>query len=1067
MAKFCSRCGAKLDETTGMCPRCDDNKTTKVPGPMQPVEMTAMKSRDVSNKKGAKRVSRSERKARKKAAKKAKSAQWSTGKKVRRFCLKFLVTVLLFAALGGGIVGTLEYFEIADIPIAATIIDKLKNHRQNTGSILLDNGDYVFTPSEEYVAYDENYNVLYFNNQLIVYTFSEMSENDANELADFVNGEVVGRISGCMNVLQIRVKTSTLAELEVLAARLMERSEVVYAGYDYPIQPFSTDTDLNPWSEDANHPEANLGDESSPSGNDWWAEAIGAYTAWSYSSACQPIKVGILDSGFDADHEDLNGRITFLPEYALNTEEDHGTHVAGIIGAQNNDVGLRGIADSADLICVDWSPENSLSYLSTGEYIEIIKQLIEADAKIINNSWGNSVFWSEAGFMLTLYWDEEGHFHGIDNEFITLNDNNGNRTEFAFVGDSRDNVQFFINQTHVTYETFMKEIQNGCTIRLVTEHSKVKEVYYITDDYDYLREQLVVKFTGAYDSYIAYCKAFSRRTSLECVLMMIQLMLNDEKDFLMIQAAGNGKKPEAIGVDTYYTAFFCAVDAETYNLLSESTRSTLAQRGIDYHALDERVLIVGAVENKRDENGNYMMSQYSNFGSNVDICAPGGMGGDNPGQNIFSTLTDNHYGENAGTSMAAPMVSGSAAFIWALNPELSAPEVRNILLTNYETKAQGVGDGESYVYPMVNVGAAAAAVLSDMDNDKQYTLPADAVEFNGHYYYVYDVDTITDWNMAQEYCEEQGGYLATITSAEEDLFLYSYIVDAGYRSVMFGLTDQEQTDDWHWVTGEEFFYQNWCTGEPNHQGGYEHYGMYYERNTDGTWNDGSGRGGPFLCEWGEYSVADNSSAEEPEVPDSAFGRYLTAAAKITESGSWSEQVTLEADMSIVYDGGRTRTSVTMNSNSRISNYVEGDLSQVEISGTANMKIMGQEYVWSTEYKDGIAHYQYTEPVQESLSVEISPDFFDFGILSEEAILDEEMRGNELLFTVSGEDMTDIGLAVVRQMNGIGNLEYGDVEVGVTLDDSGKISEIAMYFTASMEYQGNEANVVYEIQYAFT
>ncbi len=53
------------------------------------------------------------------------------------------------------------------------------------------------------------------------------------------------------------------------------------------------------------------------------------------------------------------------------------------------------------------------------------------------------------------------------------------------------------------------------------------------------------------------------------------------------------------------------------------------------------------------------------------------------------------------------------------------------------------------------------------------------------------------------------------------------------------------------------------------------------------------------------------------------------------------------------------------------------------------------------------------------------------------------------------------------MNGIGNLEYGDVEAGVTLDDSGKISEIAMYFTASMEYQGNEANVVYEIQYAFT
>lgn len=41
--------------------------------------------------------------------------------------------------------------------------------------------------------------------------------------------------------------------------------------------------------------------------------------------------------------------------------------------------------------------------------------------------------------------------------------------------------------------------------------------------------------------------------------------------------------------------------------------------------------------------------------------------------------------------------------------------------------------------------------------------------------------------MAQEYCEAQGGYLATITSPEEDAFLYSYITDAGYSSVMVRL----------------------------------------------------------------------------------------------------------------------------------------------------------------------------------------------------------------------------------------------------------------------------------------
>lgn len=129
-----------------------------------------------------------------------------------------------------------------------------------------------------------------------------------------------------------------------------------------------------------------------------------------------------------------------------------------------------------------------------------------------------------------------------------------------------------------------------------------------------------------------------------------------------------------------------------------------------------------------------------------------------------------------------------------------------------------------------------------------------AVEFNGHRYCVYDVDTVTTWNMAQEYCEAQGGHLATITSAEEDAFIYSYIVDAGHSSAMFGLSDQEQTDEWRWVTGETLSYQNWHSGEPNHQGGYEHYGMYYDKFTDGTWNDGSGQGGPFICEWDNLEV---------------------------------------------------------------------------------------------------------------------------------------------------------------------------------------------------------------------
>ena len=816
MAKFCGKCGAKLDETTGLCPNCDAGNikeqgenasgASEDMSRIQSQEDTHSILNDKEQKKEDKKADKKAKNAQKKAAKKEKRAQWSTGQKIRKFFLKLILTVLLLSILVTAISGVLVYFEVMDIPFISSIIGKLKEENQDS-CIVFDNGDYVFTPAEEHIAYDVESNMIYFNNQLIVYTFSELSEDDAVKLAGLVKGKIVGHLSGGINALQIQVKASTLDELESMANKLMESENVLYAGYDYPMQPSPIAADSNPWSAADDNPEPDRSNESAPSGNDWWAEAIGAYTAWDYSNQCQQIKVGILDSGFDTDHEELNGSITFLSDYATNSEADHGTHVAGIIGANNNTVGIRGIADSAELICVDWSPTDSINYLSTGEYIEIIKQLVENDTKVINNSWGN-YFLSKDGYTQNVY-----------------GDNNGLK---------------------------------------------------------YLLEYLSIHTTGAYDSYVEYCEAVSDRTGLECAIIMIQLMLNGYDDFLIVQAAGNGKDNSGPGVDTHYSSFFCAINAEIYNILSESVRNKMSQKGIDYNAIDERILVVGAVENNCDARG-YRMSQYSNFGSNVDICAPGGKGGNNSGENIFSTLVDNNYGESFGTSMAAPMVTGSAAFIWSLNPELSAPEVRNILLTNTNVQAYGVGDGASFTYPMLNVGAAAEAVASDMiSNFDEDDISAEAVEFNGHYYCAYPANTAANWELAAQFCEKQGGYLATITSQEENDFLLSYIHQKGFSEAYFGLFKSENEDKWEWVTGEQLDYTNWgdsqdgryarLSGERTQAGITtaisELVPITYEQD-GGAWEPGNYAGAAaesttaFICEWGEYQSTLNAQPQDP------------------------------------------------------------------------------------------------------------------------------------------------------------------------------------------------------------
>lgn len=57
------------------------------------------------------------------------------------------------------------------------------------------------------------------------------------------------------------------------------------------------------------------------------------------------------------------------------------------------------------------------------------------------------------------------------------------------------------------------------------------------------------------------------------------------------------------------------------------------------------------------------------------------------------------------------------------------------------------------------------------------------------------------------------------------------------------------------MTGEELVYTNWHSGEPENQGGIEHYAMFCPEYTNGQWNDGDFRAAgsdgqiAFICEW--------------------------------------------------------------------------------------------------------------------------------------------------------------------------------------------------------------------------
>lgn len=121
---------------------------------------------------------------------------------------------------------------------------------------------------------------------------------------------------------------------------------------------------------------------------------------------------------------------------------------------------------------------------------------------------------------------------------------------------------------------------------------------------------------------------------------------------------------------------------------------------------------------------------------------------------------------------------------------------------------------------------------------------------NGHYYEI--VETETNFLSAQAAAENMQymglqGYLATITSAEEQRFLESYFGKT--FPAWIGASDQGSPDIWSWITGPEagtvFYdhtlttqtgYNNWNIGEPN--GGHvENYAVFRHFGTSGEWND--------------------------------------------------------------------------------------------------------------------------------------------------------------------------------------------------------------------------------------
>jgi subtilisin family serine protease len=71
---------------------------------------------------------------------------------------------------------------------------------------------------------------------------------------------------------------------------------------------------------------------------------------------------------------------------------------------------------------------------------------------------------------------------------------------------------------------------------------------------------------------------------------------------------------------------------------------------------------------------------FSNYGQSVDLFAPG--------MNIVSTVPGSNYDKANGTSFSCPVVSGVAALVWSYYPDLTALQLKEVLLSSVTSQAK-------------------------------------------------------------------------------------------------------------------------------------------------------------------------------------------------------------------------------------------------------------------------------------------------------------------------------------------------------------------------------------------
>lgn len=139
MDKYCVKCGARLNETTGMCLNCD--------------------------------------------AEKIKRTKLTGRQKICRFLKKLFLFLIVFVILAGVVIGSLLYFDIADFPVIEKFLNqnKILNYAEDVKRDIPETSFSSFTvyqSSEANISIDTEQGITFVNNEMLIDSMFDMQHED-------------------------------------------------------------------------------------------------------------------------------------------------------------------------------------------------------------------------------------------------------------------------------------------------------------------------------------------------------------------------------------------------------------------------------------------------------------------------------------------------------------------------------------------------------------------------------------------------------------------------------------------------------------------------------------------------------------------------------------------------------------------------------------------------------------------------------------------------------------------------------------------------------------------------